>query len=816
MPTIYLSRGAYDAAYVPLGHIPYRPALGPPTSYTGIEVARALRKVPEYTRGDASRQELLDAAALVERALSAGGAGIWAIEIYTGIEVARALRQAPEYARGDASRQELLDAAALVERASGAGGAGIWAIEIAPDPRKAPYYVDNAGCEHFPEKATRGEEERMQKVEQEKKAAIEARDVAQVQVTAANARVQMAEQALKQEKERVQQAEEAAKKLRADFQTAKREAEKIAKNAQDDLVKARRDAEVLTKKVQAELAAERQSKTEAEIAKLQAEEAARKLQADLAMLQTEKLKAEEIAKKAQDDLAALQESSYSKPVKEISLYIAAEMGDEATVRQLANTATVNVKDASGFTPLINANNKIIAQILVDAGADIHATTANGFTALHKAAITGNFDLVEFLVQHEAEVDARDNIGSTPLMLAATIPIADLLFKAGADIMVRDKDGFTVLHSAIACTNLAVLEFFLSKGVSPNIPDNAGIVPLKLMKDNKEVRELLIKHGADPSLVKEDSSSDSGLESGASLCSPCASLSPAVKGKGHGSETDGVSPRTMVAYLEAARLQCPIEFSRYQDLSDTVLRLESKALIELMGDGPAHWVLKITVEETIFLIWPEEIPAETLVLSTPKGFQETNFVSSGERPECTTSYMRTRDHDETKEGFLKGKGYSSGIVVVPIHQNPGECAAAALNYLAMLEASGHLLLESSEPKSEDTVSTCTEVSNSLFETIINYAVNFNPSSFLQQQLHWLQELIQDGLSNEWLNSDQKFQLQALFFDVGASLSLAVPFGGPGDDGGPGGDGGAFVPDVSQGDDSTGPIPTVNVSLAGDSQ
>ena len=548
----------------------------------------------------------------------------------------------------------------------------------------------------------------------ERKEAMERERNAMADKDASTAAQKQAEEALKIEQMK-QTALEIAKKK------AEEKAEEVARKAQDDLEMIKKQAEERVQK----------AVTEKDAAEQEVEKMTKKIQADLATLQTEKLKAEEIAKKAQDDLAALQESSYSRPVKEISLYIAAETGDEATVRQLANTATVNVKDASGFTPLINANNKIIAQILVDAGADIHATTANGFTALHKAAITGNFDLVEFLVQHGAEVDARDNIGSTPLMLAATIPIADLLFKAGSDIMVRDKDGFTVLHSAIACTNLAVLPFFLSKGVSPNIPDNAGIVPLKLMKDNKEVRELLIKYGADPSLVKEDSSSDSGLESGASLCSPCASLSPAVKGKGYGSETDGVSPRTMVAYLEAARLQCPIEFSRYQDLSDTVLRLESKALIELMGDGPAHWVLKITVEETIFLIWPEEIPAETLVSA------------------------------------------NSGIVVVPIHQNPGECAAAALNYLATLKASGHLLLESSEPKSDDTVSTCTEVSNSLFETIINYAMDFNPSSFLQQQLHWLQELIQDGLNNEWLNSDQKFQLQALFFDVGASLSMPVP-------------------------------------------
>ena len=71
------------------------------------------------------------------------------------------------------------------------------------------------------------------------------------------------------------------------------------------------------------------------------------------------------------------------------------------------------------------------------------------------------------------------------------------------------------------------------------------------------------------------------------------------------------------------------------------------------------------------------PNWTVQNCIPKGFQETNFVSSGERPECTTSYMRTRDRDETKEGFLKGKGYIIDISGRNISANDAaavECSA----------------------------------------------------------------------------------------------------------------------------------------------
>ena len=269
-----------------------------------------------------------------------------------------------------------------------------------------------------------------------------------------------------------------------------------------------------------------------------------------------------------------------------------------------------------------------------------------------------------------------------------------------------------------------------------------------------------------------------------------------RGKGRGVETSGVSPGAMVAHLAANGLQCQIEFSRYKNLPETVLSLGAKALIELIGDGPAHWVLKFTLEEKILLIWPGEVPHKTLV--------------SAEQ---------------------------TGIVVVSIHQNPEKCAAAALNYLAMLEgssssssANGQLLIEGSEkvqsesPQvADDSVETCMEVSDSFFNAIINAVRNFDPRSFVQQQLHDIQEFLEDGLNNLWLSSAQTFQLQILLVDVIESLSLiGPPFGGPGDDDGPHGwNRGEEMPNNPQTDDAI-TLPTnvtdkhFNITVAGASE
>ena len=56
-------------------------------------------------------------------------------------------------------------------------------------------------------------------------------------------------------------------------------------------------------------------------------------------------------------------------------------------------------------------------MLLDAGADVHARNEADFTALHGAALRGLNEVVQTLLDHGADIDARDFRGRTPYRLA---------------------------------------------------------------------------------------------------------------------------------------------------------------------------------------------------------------------------------------------------------------------------------------------------------------------------------------------------------------------------------------------------------------
>jgi len=81
-------------------------------------------------------------------------------------------------------------------------------------------------------------------------------------------------------------------------------------------------------------------------------------------------------------------------------------------------------------------------ILIDAGVDVNAINEADFTALHCAAFSGLNELVQSLVEHGGDIDARDWRGRTPFRLAegakqsfhyqAWPGVAALLRELGAD------------------------------------------------------------------------------------------------------------------------------------------------------------------------------------------------------------------------------------------------------------------------------------------------------------------------------------------------------------------------------------------------
>ena len=85
--------------------------------------------------------------------------------------------------------------------------------------------------------------------------------------------------------------------------------------------------------------------------------------------------------------------------------------------------------------------------LLKSGANINATSWNGYSAVIKASKEGDIDLIEFLIENGADINARTSHGFTPLLYAAKNgyhSIIELLVVNGADVEINDKAGLTPL------------------------------------------------------------------------------------------------------------------------------------------------------------------------------------------------------------------------------------------------------------------------------------------------------------------------------------------------------------------------------------
>lgn len=86
----------------------------------------------------------------------------------------------------------------------------------------------------------------------------------------------------------------------------------------------------------------------------------------------------------------------------------------------------------------------------------------------------------------------------------TLGVLECLLNAGAEIDAQDDDLSTALHSAVKTGKDYFTRALLEKGANPNLPDKYGSTPLALAlaKSNMDNFELLIRHGADPSMLKD--------------------------------------------------------------------------------------------------------------------------------------------------------------------------------------------------------------------------------------------------------------------------------------------------------------------------
>ena len=121
---------------------------------------------------------------------------------------------------------------------------------------------------------------------------------------------------------------------------------------------------------------------------------------------------------------------------ETALMLAAAGGDLSLVKHLVTYgARINIE---GWSPLIYAawrGHTEVVRYLLDNGADIDAVSANGTSALMMASAFGQFETVKLLLWKVADPNLKTDSGGTALqwaIRAKNTDIAALLRQAGAE------------------------------------------------------------------------------------------------------------------------------------------------------------------------------------------------------------------------------------------------------------------------------------------------------------------------------------------------------------------------------------------------
>ncbi len=164
---------------------------------------------------------------------------------------------------------------------------------------------------------------------------------------------------------------------------------------------------------------------------------------------------------------------------------------------------LETRDSFGRTPLhlaAVAGNVDVMQWLLEQGCDVNSKDKLGETPLHKAASHGHERAVNLLLRKGGDVAAVDAEGRTVVHFAAmkSAKLLNTLKYAGASLQNRDSRGMTALHFAAAAGCDDAVRYLVRNGIRKDTRTNNGDTPLHaaVVCAKYDTALLLKKLGAD--------------------------------------------------------------------------------------------------------------------------------------------------------------------------------------------------------------------------------------------------------------------------------------------------------------------------------
>lgn len=134
-----------------------------------------------------------------------------------------------------------------------------------------------------------------------------------------------------------------------------------------------------------------------------------------------------------------------------------------------------------FSTYIAKEDEEICNLFYEAGMSVNVRDAAGTPMLCIAARSGRKDMIEWLVDRGAEIDAiSQDRGYSAVMDAvwkSSLDIVDKLIKLGANLNFVSNDGQTALIVATGASNPRICELLVKNGADPNFKDRMGMSSL---------------------------------------------------------------------------------------------------------------------------------------------------------------------------------------------------------------------------------------------------------------------------------------------------------------------------------------------------